>query len=285
MKIFKRILIVLVFLLVISTAGIGTFYYLYVSPFMEKMKKTTVIPYDKDLTIVLGGGGNTGILVSDSLVLVIDTKMDDAATMIDKKVKQLAGSKPILVVNTHYHPDHSQGNQYFKGHSILAGGNYTREFWEKEAGTASLPNVWLKDRLDVTMGDETVTILNLGKNTHTASDVVVYLHKRKMLFGGDVILNQQAPFIRGAADPDAYLEAFDELPKKFEIEKIVPGHGPMGGIEIIEQFKEYFNDMKSIVQDPSKKESLLAKYKEWSQIPWFMSPGATVSAFEKKAKL
>jgi glyoxylase-like metal-dependent hydrolase (beta-lactamase superfamily II) len=282
MQIFKKILKGAgILLLIVIVTGI-TLYMIYLRPFMNKMKETSVINYDKELTLVIGGGGNSGILTSDSLVIVIDTKMDEAAKQLYEKVKALAGNKPILVINTHYHPDHSKGNSYYKGQTIIAGGNYTKELWIKEAGAESLPTEWLKDRMDIKMGDDTLTILNLAKDIHTASDMVVYLHKRKMLFGGDVILNKQAPVLMGKADPDAYMTAFDALPKLFEIKKIVPGHGAMGGIELIDVFREYFNDMKTASTDASQKDELIEKYKDWNQIPIVMSPGATIKAFQKK---
>ncbi|MGZ4037265.1 MAG: MBL fold metallo-hydrolase [Bacteroidia bacterium] len=264
--------------------GIGfTLYMIYLRPFMQKMKVTNTVKYDKELTLVLGGGGNSGILVSDSLVIVIDTKMDEAAEQLYNTVKELAGSRPILVVNTHFHPDHTKGNVYYKGQAIIAGGNYTPEFWKKENGEETMPTEWLKDRKDIKMGDDTVTLFNFGRNAHTQSDVFVYLHKRKMLFGGDVILNKQVPVMMGSADPDGYIAALDELPKQFDVQKIVPGHGETGGMEIIENFRQYFNDMKTAAADDSKKGELVTKYRDWGQIPVLMSPGATISAIKKKA--
>ena len=284
MKIVKKVLKWIgVILLVLIVTGF-TLYMIYLRPFMQKMKVTNIVKYDKELTIVLGGGGNSGILSSDSLVIVIDTKMDDAAEQLSKTVKEIAGNKPILVINTHYHPDHSGGNTFYKGQAIMAGANYTKEFWMKEASEATLPTQWLNDRMDIKMGDDTVTLFNLAKNVHTASDIVVYLHKRKMLFGGDVILNKQSPAILGSADPDGYLVALDLLPKQFDIQKIVPGHGDIGGIEVIDNFRQYFNDMKIAAGDDSKKEELIAKYKDWAQVPFLMSPGATISAIKKKAE-
>jgi glyoxylase-like metal-dependent hydrolase (beta-lactamase superfamily II) len=262
-----------------------TLYLIYLRPVMIKMAETNVIKYDKDLTIVEGGGGNSGILVSDSLVIVIDSKQGEAAEQLSKMVKELAGNKPILVINTHYHPDHSTGNVYYKGQSILAGGNYTKEFWLKDASEETLPTRWLKGRMDIKMGDDTITLIEFGRNAHTASDVFVYLKKRKMLFGGDVILNKQIPALFGVADVDGYLKDFDELPKLFTIVKIVPGHGPMGGVEILESFRQYFNDMKTAAVDDAKKDELVAKYKDWVQVPLIMSPGATISVIKKKALL
>ena len=259
----------------------GIVYAIYLRPFMQKMKETNTIAYDKALTIVLGGGGNSGILVSDSLVLVIDTKMDEAAANFYQQVKQIAGNKPIFVVNTHIHPDHTKGNTFYKGQTILAGGNYAKDFWIQEAGAETLPSQWLKDNLNLKMGDEMVTIFNLAKNVHTESDVMVYLHNRKLLFAGDVILNKQAPVLMGNANIDGYLETFATLPNRFEIKTIVPGHGSIGGIEVMNVFKQYFEDMKLAATDNSQKQTLIDKYKDWGQLPIFMSPEATIRYVEK----
>jgi len=285
MRILKRVLKLAGAILFILLATGTVLYLIYVRPFMQQMKTVSVIKYDKDLTLVMGGGGNSGILVSDSLVLVIDTKQDDAAIQFSKMVKELAGTKPIIVINTHNHPDHIHGNKYYKGQTIIAGGNYTKENWIKDAGEETLPTQWLKDKMDIKMGDDTATLLNLGRNAHTASDVVIYLHKRKMLFCGDVVLNKQAPVLIGNADADGYMAAFDLLPKKFDIQKIVPGHGAIGGPELITIFRQYFIDMETAAKDASKKEELVAKYKDWAQLPIFMSPGATISYYKNKLKL
>ena len=275
---------VLRLLLLLSVLGLiaVTLFLIYVYPFMKEMKKMTTIKYDPQLTIILGGGGNSGILVSDSVVLVIDTKMKDEADSLYQTVKALAGNKTIIVVNTHVHGDHTGGNKFYKGQTIIAGGNYDKVFWEKEDGKEGVPTVWLKDSLVFKVGDETVTVLNLPWNAHTQSDVFVYLSNRKMLFGGDVILNKQAPamFSRYNADGYGYLKAFDYLPKRFEISKVVPGHGEAGGIEVINDYKDFFIDMKLAALDPARKTELLTKYKDWKQIPVLMSPGATEGFFE-----
>jgi glyoxylase-like metal-dependent hydrolase (beta-lactamase superfamily II) len=280
----RKILISLGLLILTLVIVAGSFFVIYLKPFMAKMKTTTTIQYDPQLTLVLGGGGNSGILVSDSAVLLIDTKMDDAAEALSKTVHDLAGKKPIIVVNTHIHTDHTSGNKYYEGQTIIAGGNYDKAVWIKECGDKGVPTVWLKDSLTFKMGDETVTIVNLPWNAHTQSDVFVYLQNRKMLFGGDVILNHQAPvmFSRYNASGDGYLKAFDYVEHRFDINKVVPGHGPIGGIEVINNFRDFFADMKLASLDPSRKKELIDKYKDYGQIPFLMSPAATVAAFEKK---
>lgn len=282
MKRFKKILkwVGLIVLLLALTGG--SLYMIYLRPFIVKMKEITMIPYDKELMIIIGGGGNSGIITSDSLVIVVDTKMDEAAKNLYDQAKQVAGNKPILVVNTHIHPDHTGGNKYYTHSTVIAGGNYTPEHWSSEAGKESLPNEWLKDRKDIIMNDDTISIINFGKPAHTESDVFVYSHKRRILFGGDVILNKQNAIIMDKADPDGYIEAMDYFLTSFPVEHIVPGHGAFGGKEVAVKFKQYFKDMKTAASDESQRDALLTKYKDWNGIPVFMSPKSTMKAFKNK---
>ncbi len=128
------------------------------------------------------------------------------------------------------------------------------------------------------MGDETVTILNLGEHVHTASDIIIYLHKRKLLFTGDVVLDKQIPFLKAdrGADYKGYLAAFDFMQQHFDVQHIVPGHGDLGGPEEIEVYRTFFNDMIIAANDPSKESEMKEKYKEWRNIPMLMSSGVAI---------
>ena len=281
-RVFKWIGIVILVL----AAIVGTLFMVYVRPFMKEFMATKTVKYDPELTLILGGGGNTGILTSDSMVLVIDTKMKDASEKLYDTVTAIAKGKPILIVNTHIHNDHVGGNGKYKGHRIMAGGNYTKEQWKEEAGEETMPTDWIKDSLSFNVGNERVTVLNLQRNTHTVSDVVVYLHNRKMLFGGDVILNKQVPALikKHNPDPEGYLAAFDMLENKFDIKTVVPGHGDIGGKEVIDNFRQYFKDMAIAANDPSQEDAMKEKYKDWRQLPFMMSPGATISYMRDNKK-
>ena len=107
----KKILISIGITLVVLLAGAVFMFY----PSIRFMTHKEIIQLDPNLTIVLGGGGNSGIVVGDSAVIVIDTKMMGNSEDLYKLAKEKAGAKPIIVINTHYHPDHVNGNNFYKG--------------------------------------------------------------------------------------------------------------------------------------------------------------------------
>lgn len=259
-------------------------YFIYFKPFLDKIQAQAKVVIDPQLSIYTGGGGNSGLLLGDSTVLVIDTKIAGFEKAFHDTVVNLAGNRKIMVVNTHWHPDHVAGNYLFNKADVWAGGSYTPEDWKKEGGENTLPGNWIKDKMEVAIAGDTALIFNLAKNVHTPSDVMVYLKKRKVLFAGDVILNQQAPALFGAADAYAYVDVMKELKDKYAINTVVPGHGPVGGSEVIDNFIVFFNDMEEAAKNPDKESELIKKYKDWNQIPMAMSPGATISHFKSKIK-
>jgi cyclase len=259
----------------------GMFYIFYVAPALDKIKEERLVEIDNTFKIHEGGGGNSGVITSDSLVIVIDTKMGDAAEAFATNIKALAGDRPILVVNTHYHVDHSSGNHLYPGYTVLAGAGYTPEIWVQEGRKEDMPNRWLNNKLDVRMNDDTISIFTLNMRSHTVGDVFVYSHKHKILFAGDVILNQQVPSVSNG-DPYGYQEAFDKLESMYVIQKIVPGHGPTGGIEILKNFSEYFTDMHSAALNPAEEDKLVSKYNDWTQVPMLMSSANVVDAFRQQ---
>ena len=281
MKTLKKILKWAGIIVLLLAIIVGVLYMVYLKPFFGKMKETSTIEVDSQLTLVLGGGGNSAIFNSADKVVVIDTKMDDAAKNLHDKVIQIAGNKPITIINTHLHPDHTGGNELYKGATIIAGGNYTPKEWETDAAKNSMPTVWLKDHEDIYLDNDTLTVFNLQYAAHTISDIMVYDHHRKILFSGDVILNKQAPVLMGNADVNGYMQAFEYVTSHFDIKSIVPGHGKMSDKNLIDTFRQYFIDMKMASKYPADKKMLVAKYADWMQIPIFMSPGATISYFEK----
>jgi glyoxylase-like metal-dependent hydrolase (beta-lactamase superfamily II) len=273
----KRIILIIAIVLVVITAvGAILFYPAY--RFMFQEGAHTV---DKDLTIVQGGGGNSGVLITDSAVVVIDTKMGGDAEKLYNLAKSKAGTKKIIVINTHFHGDHVKGNLLYKGSDIYIGA-YDQKFLQDNITPENMPNRFVKDSLTINCGNELICLYNLGQ-AHTWNDMVVLLKTRKVLFAGDLIFHKVNPFLNreSGAHVDKWIGALDQMLKIPGIEMVVPGHGPTGDRSMIESMRNYFLDMKAAAADPSKEKEMKLKYKDWMELPMMTSPGATMEYIRK----
>ena len=108
METLKKILKWIGIAVVAIAAIVFTLYLIYLRPVMKKMEQTSTITYDKGLTIITGGGGNSGILTSDSLVIVIDTKMGDASEQLFQDSKRDRGKQTDFSDQHSYSPGSQQ---------------------------------------------------------------------------------------------------------------------------------------------------------------------------------
>jgi cyclase len=264
----KRIFVsVGITVLVILIAAVIIFY-----PMIRFMTQKEIVQLDPNLTVVLGGGGNSGIVIGDSAIVVIDTKMMGNSEDLYKLAKEKAGQKPIIVINTHYHGDHVKGNKFYKGDRIYIG-NYEKEFLLKNIDPENQPTDFVKDSLLIDLGNEKVHLYNLGQ-AHTMNDLVVYLSNRHILFTGDLIFNRINPVLKkeSGANVSRWIGLLDTILSRWGDSKIVPGHGQVGDKEIVVSMRQYFIDMTAAVTDPSK----MDKYKNWMTMPSMASPEKTM---------
>jgi cyclase len=267
----KAMLITGIFMIVLAASAAISMYPTYRGVFNPED-----IAIDKNLTVVTGGGGNSGILVTEKAVVVIDTKMGPDAEKLYKSAISLAGSKPVIVINTHYHGDHTSGNHFYAGDKIYIGA-YDKGFLESEVSDENMPTNFVRDSLILNLGDEVVEVYNLGQ-AHTWDDMVVYLKNRQILFSGDLIFNKINPFLvrKSGANVISWIAALDTLLNRWEIKTIIPGHGNPGGKEIALAMKQYFLDMENVYEDPTKEVEIFARYNDWVSRPNMTSPAISV---------
>lgn len=226
-----------------------------------------VIKIDPDFYVLPGEGGNSGVMIGDSVIVIIDTKMKTGAERFHRWVMDRAKGKRIVVVNTHIHKDHTGGNHYYENAEIVAG-DYGTQFWLQNNAREDMPNHWLTDTMQLDIGGEIVTIENVGQ-AHTFDDVIVYLRNRQTIFTGDLVLNGYHPYLDESvgSNVDEYLTAMDHLTHNYLIKSVIPGHGDIGGKELITGFHQYFVDMKSASEDIDLTEAMRKKYGLYRSIP------------------
>jgi len=195
---------------------------------------------------------NAGFVTGERYVLSIDTCATAARTTayVDA-VRSVAGDAPRVLVNTHHHGDHTNGNCLLP-YATIVGQERCRELmvatgllrpegiWERvEWGelTVAPPFVTFEDRLNLYVDDLLVELHHFETAAHTTNDVVAWIPERKVLFSGDLVFNGGTPFVlmgsvRGSLAVLARLAEFDA-------EVIVPGHGEPCGVQAIDMVGEY----------------------------------------------
>jgi glyoxylase-like metal-dependent hydrolase (beta-lactamase superfamily II) len=249
-------------------------------PFFRYFFRSETIDPDNRFAIITGTG-NSGLLVTDSAVVVIDTKFWKNAEELHEMALQKGGTKKIIVINTHFHGDHVFGNNLYRGSDIYTGG-YGKEVAVTRTKMENLPTIFIRDSLILDLGDEIVGLYDLGQG-QTFHDLVVYLKKRKVLFTGDLVFNLINPAIieEDGTNIKNWKSILTLMYKSFDVNTVVPGHGMPGGKELILQQLVYFNDMEEAASHPESAKELIQKYAGWMKIPMGSSPEKTIDFIRK----
>jgi glyoxylase-like metal-dependent hydrolase (beta-lactamase superfamily II) len=250
----------------------------------HKFMATETIEIDPQMHVYLGGGGNSIVLTSKSgdSALVVDTKMGSAA----EKMRKQISARDIIVVNTHAHIDHTSGNRLYPGAQVISGA-YTKEAWKQFNKKARYPDdtIGVGKEMVIRIDDETIRLHNMGA-AHTSNDVVVYFEKRKLLMTGDIVFIDIHPPIYPAmgADVSKWIHALDTLPLMFDIEKLVPGHGPLSKKSAFGVMKEYFTSIRDAIGNDARLEECKKKYQGYRSLPGLSSFEKTVKTITEEMK-
>ncbi|MCS7174159.1 MBL fold metallo-hydrolase [Pseudothermotoga sp.] len=206
-----------------------------------------------DRVIVVGAEGSaniTGVLTKAGVVIVDTSLFPEKA----RKVKLLLDDffkKPIeLVVNTHYHPDHTFGNAAFEGLKIVSS-EMTKSLMEAfdEQYLSKLPPV---EKIitpsfvfDEEFEDRDLLIKRLGG--HTLDSSIVFFKQEKVLISGDLIFNGFHAEIVPDSDLNEWIEALKFIEKLKPI-WIVPGHGEVSGLECLISMERYLMKVKRLLE-------------------------------------
>ena len=189
------------------------------------------------------GDPNTGIVVGDNAVMVIDTQATPVmAQDVIRRIREVT-DKPIrYVVLSHYHAVRVLGATAYNADHVIASRDtydlivergeqdmkseierFPRLFRAVESVPGlTWPNLVFKKRLTLWLGKLQVEIMQLGRG-HTKGDTVVWLPQEKILFSGDLVEYDATPYAGDAylTDWPATLDAIAGL----QPEQLVPGRG------------------------------------------------------------
>jgi glyoxylase-like metal-dependent hydrolase (beta-lactamase superfamily II) len=212
---------------------------------------------------------NIGIVLGAEAALVIDTGMGPAnGAKVLETARKLAGDRRLILTLTHFHPEHGYGAGAFKSAAhILYNSAQRDELAEKgEAylgmfrtfgpdvaaaleGTQLVPpdEAYEGASKTIDLGGRTVELRTWGL-AHTKGDQVVWLPAERILFTGDLAEERIFPIFPWFPPDDASLDAGRWAAILAELEalkppQVVPGHGSIGGAEILAAVRGYIVDL------------------------------------------
>lgn len=196
----------------------------------------------EDFTLENGGNiVNTGFIVAPAGLIVIDSGPSlRYGRQMRQSMSAVSGKSPLMVINTHHHPDHFLGNQAFADLPIGALPATVKGIAEE--GNAFAENLyrlsgdWMKDT-EVQVPNRTLAVGTqeiggrrlrlIALDGHTVADLAVYDEASGVLFAGDLAFNWRAP-TTPHADVARWLAALDTLEavtREPGFTALVPGHG------------------------------------------------------------
>lgn len=213
-------------------------------------------------------GSNSGFVIGDDSVLVVDSFEDPAAAKALLKVIHEKTPLPVrYLVNTHYHLDHVSGNGVYQaaGAVILAQRN-VRD-WErtenlkffggkitpaqrKMVQSYVLPSVLYRRGIELYLGHRRIVVRVLPG--HTGGDSIVAIPDARVVFTGDLFWNRSLPNLIDA-DTRAQIQSNATFLTDYPDDTFVPGHGEIGKADDVRAFRGYLVTLRHAIASASNK--------------------------------
>lgn len=243
--------------------------------------------------MLFGAGGNIGLSHGEDGNILID---DQFAPLTDKIISAVRSVDPDpvkFVVNTHWHGDHSGGNENLgkSGAVIVAHDNvrrrmsvdqFSRVFGSTPASPkAALPVVTFGAGVNLHLNGDELQVVHV-RNAHTDGDSLVYWKKAKVMHMGDIFFHKVTlPFIDldsgGSIDGVivAVRTALEMIPADG---KIIPGHGPVATRAELESYLAMLVEVRGKVAEAMASGQSLETIKLNNPAKPYEVPNAFISA-------
>ncbi|MFH6768525.1 MBL fold metallo-hydrolase [Gaetbulibacter aquiaggeris] len=203
--------------------------------------------------MLTGQGGNIGVCIGEEGVFMIDDQFARLTPKILEAIKALS-DKPIqFLINTHYHGDHTGGNENIaqQGAKIIAHDNVYKRLIASTPATPkeALPVISFNDKLQLHINSEDVLVFHV-ENAHTDGDALLYFTQSNVLHTGDTFFSELYPYIdlNSGGSINGYIEAVKKALILIDDDtKIIPGHGKLSNKTKHQFFLSMLEDLKTKV--------------------------------------
>jgi len=215
--------------------------------------KITVQTLRRNISVLLGPGGNIAVLTGPDGKLLVDAEVVTARSNVAAALANINADPIKQLINTHWHFDHTGGNEWVHqaGASILAHGNTCKhlsvdtrvEGWVytfPAAPAGAIPTTVFENEHTVHANGSTLALKHYSP-AHTDSDISVHFTEADVLHTGDTFWNRNYPFVdysTGGSIDGQIRAAEANLAKVSATTIVIPGHGAVGGKADLTLFRD-----------------------------------------------
>ena len=253
------------------------------------------IPAGKGVYMLLGSGGNIALAVGNEAAFLVDDQYAPLTAKILAAVKAVTDKPVRFLVNTHWHGDHTGGNENMAGTGVIivAHDNVrTRMSTEQFNATfnrktppsprAALPIITFSATVAFYLNDEEIHVVHVPP-AHTDGDALVHFTRANVIHMGDTFFNGMYPFVdlsSGGSFEGMINAVTAALPYVNDSTRVIPGHGPLGGKAELLAYRDVLTKIRDrvaalIKQGKTKEQVIAAKPSAEFDATWgagFMKP-------------
>lgn len=223
------------------------------------------------VAVLFGAGGNIGVSYGEDGTILIDDQFAPLTEKIQAAVSTL-GAQPVkFLVNTHWHYDHTGGNENLgKANAVIMAHDNVRvrmaagQGNQKPAAKVALPVVTYADGLKLHLNGEEVRVMHMPAG-HTDGDSIVHWTKSNVIHMGDLFfLRMSFPFVDASSGGNVrgIVAAADKvLAIADDQTKIIPGHGPVATKADLQQYRNMVAEIVAKVETGIKAGKTLEQIK------------------------
>jgi glyoxylase-like metal-dependent hydrolase (beta-lactamase superfamily II) len=232
-----------------------------------------------------GAGGNIGVSAGEDGLMMIDDQFAPLAEKIQAALKEINSGDLRFLLNTHWHGDHTGGNEFFgKGATIIAHDNVRERLTTEQLLFGKTRPPKEKDGWPVITFESSVSIYFNGEeiklmhkpNAHTDGDAAVFFSGSNVVHTGDLLFSGMFPFVDldHGGNVMNLIQTVEQLLVEIpEDARIIPGHGPLSGISELKAYHRMLIETTGTIRDMMdagqsleqiKDAGLGAKWESWA---------------------
>jgi glyoxylase-like metal-dependent hydrolase (beta-lactamase superfamily II) len=213
--------------------------------------------------LLQGVGGNMVAQIGPDGKLLIDSSVATASRAIVQALGKLNGSPLKLLLNTHWHFDHTDGNAalHDAGAFIIAQENTRLRLSTPQkvkilnlefpaSPTGGLPQLTFVDNEKLYFDNDELDMVH-APNAHTDSDIFVHFVNGNVIHTGDLWFNGMYPLIDDSTGGtmNGMIQGVDQvLAIADDRTKIVSGHGPLGDKRALQKYRDMLSTVANRIE-------------------------------------